>query len=147
QPPGAADRWPSGYPPVVAKIDPIRWCGRAHADAPYVTAPRGVRVFELGELERSVHRRPPIASPAAPHHARWRTGRAGPPALAASPPHVPPPLAMTREFALPDTRPRYAPDRVVDIEHLRLAVEVEPEARRITGTATLSIAVIAPATR
>ena len=54
---------------------------------------------------------------------------------------------MTRDFALPGTRPKYAPDRVVDVEHLALALEVDPAAPRITGTATLTVKVIAPGTR
>jgi len=54
---------------------------------------------------------------------------------------------MSREFALPGTRPRYAPDRVVDVEHLRLAIDVDPPARAIKGVASLTIKVIAPGTR
>jgi aminopeptidase N len=52
-----------------------------------------------------------------------------------------------REFPLPGTRPKYAPDRVVDVEHLKLALDVDPSAQRITGTATLTARVIAPGTR
>src|SRR5258705_8341061 len=55
--------------------------------------------------------------------------------------------AMTREFAFPGTRARYAPDRVVDLQHLALAVTVELEQRSIQGTATLRCSVIAPNTR
>jgi len=54
---------------------------------------------------------------------------------------------MSREFAFPGTRPRWAPDRVVDIGHLALALEVDPEARTVRGTATLRSTVIAPDTR
>ncbi|MEZ4368256.1 MAG: M1 family aminopeptidase [Kofleriaceae bacterium] len=54
---------------------------------------------------------------------------------------------MSREFALPHSRPRWAPDRVVDVEHLRLVLEVDPAARRLAGRATLTVAVIAPGTR
>src|SRR5712691_10715400 len=54
---------------------------------------------------------------------------------------------MTREFAFPGTRAHYAPDRVVDLQHLTLAVEVDLAERAIRGTATLRCAVIAPATR
>jgi aminopeptidase N len=53
---------------------------------------------------------------------------------------------MNREFAFPGTRPRYAPDRVVDIQHIALALEVDPALRSVAGTATLRCAVIAPAT-
>src|SRR5262245_50270864 len=55
--------------------------------------------------------------------------------------------AMHREFALPGTRPRWAPDRVVDIQHLALELAVDPAKRGITGTVTLRVAVIAPDTR
>ena len=54
---------------------------------------------------------------------------------------------MTRDFPLPGTRPKYAPDRVVDVEHLALELDVDPASDRISGTATLTAKVIAPATR
>jgi aminopeptidase N len=54
---------------------------------------------------------------------------------------------MAREFALPGTRPRWAPDRVVDVEHIRLVLDLDPDARRLRGTAYLTVRVIAPATR
>lgn len=54
---------------------------------------------------------------------------------------------MTREFAFPGTRPRYAPDRVVDIQHISLVLDVDPARRTVAGTATLRAAVIAPATK
>jgi len=54
---------------------------------------------------------------------------------------------MTRDFAFPGTRARYAPDRVVDIQHIALALEVDPAKRNVSGTATLRGAVIAPGTR
>ena len=54
---------------------------------------------------------------------------------------------MNREFAFPGTRPRWAPDRVVDIQHLALELTVDPAKRGIAGTATLRVAVIAPDTR
>ncbi|HMG57077.1 MAG TPA: M1 family metallopeptidase, partial [Kofleriaceae bacterium] len=50
---------------------------------------------------------------------------------------------MTREFAFPGTRARWAPDRVVDIQHLALALDVDPATRSVTGTATLRCRVIA----
>lgn len=53
---------------------------------------------------------------------------------------------MSREFAFPGTRPRYAPDRVVDIEHIALELELDLPARAIRGTARLSFRVIAPDT-
>jgi aminopeptidase N len=51
---------------------------------------------------------------------------------------------VNREFAFPGTRPRYAPDRVVDIQHIQLVLEVDPAKRTVSGTATLRAAVIAP---
>jgi aminopeptidase N len=50
---------------------------------------------------------------------------------------------MNREFAFPGTRPRYAPDRTVDIQHIALEIEVDPAKRTVAGTATLRCAVIA----
>ncbi len=51
---------------------------------------------------------------------------------------------MSREFALPGTRPRYAPDRPVDVEHYRIAVALFPDERRITGTTGVTARVLAP---
>jgi aminopeptidase N len=51
---------------------------------------------------------------------------------------------MNREFAFPGTRPRYAPDRVVDIQHITLELELDPAKRTVAGVATLRAAVIAP---
>jgi aminopeptidase N len=53
---------------------------------------------------------------------------------------------MSREFAFPGTRPRFAPDRVVDIEHVALRLDVDLDARSIRGTARLAFRVIAPDT-
>ena len=41
---------------------------------------------------------------------------------------------MPREFAFPGTRPRWAPDRVVDIQHLALEIAVDPAKRGIAIT-------------
>src|SRR5688500_2482330 len=54
---------------------------------------------------------------------------------------------MSREFALPGTRPRFAPDRVVDIQHISLVLDVDPTKRTVSGTATLRAMVIAPNTK
>jgi len=51
---------------------------------------------------------------------------------------------VSREFAFPGTRPRWAPDRVADIQHIALVVEVDPAQRSIAGTVTLRAAMIAP---
>src|SRR5262245_49321419 len=50
---------------------------------------------------------------------------------------------MTKDFAFPGTRPRWAPDRVVDIQHIALVLEVDPTKRMIAGTATLRGSAIA----
>jgi aminopeptidase N len=54
---------------------------------------------------------------------------------------------MTREFAFPGTRAKYAPDRIVDIQHLALVLDVDPLQRAVAGTATLRCQVIAGGTR
>jgi len=54
---------------------------------------------------------------------------------------------MAREFAFPGTRPKYARDRVFDVEHLKLVVEIEPDLRRIRGTAQLVCTAIAATAR
>ncbi|MDQ3368517.1 MAG: M1 family metallopeptidase, partial [Myxococcota bacterium] len=54
---------------------------------------------------------------------------------------------MNREFAFPGTRPRYAPDRIIDLQHLKLTLEVDPQQRTVAGVATLRASVIAPGTR
>jgi aminopeptidase N len=54
---------------------------------------------------------------------------------------------MPREFALPGTKPRYAPDRQATLKHIRLDLELEPGRRRVRGTCTLTLAVVAEGTR
>ncbi len=54
---------------------------------------------------------------------------------------------MNRDFAFPGTRPRYAPDRLVDIVHLALVLEVDPQQRTVAGTATMHARVVASGTR
>src|SRR5258706_6090470 len=50
---------------------------------------------------------------------------------------------MSREFAFPGTRPKFAPDRVVDIQHIALVLEVDPAKRTVAGTATLRATALA----
>jgi aminopeptidase N len=50
---------------------------------------------------------------------------------------------MRRPFALPGTRPRYAPDRVVDVEHIRIEVRLDVKDRRIDGVCETRIVPIA----
>ena len=56
---------------------------------------------------------------------------------------------MSRDFAFPDSRPRYAPDRVVDIEHIALELEVDPgaDSPQVSGVARLRFSVLAKATQ
>ncbi|HEY0250812.1 MAG TPA: M1 family metallopeptidase, partial [Kofleriaceae bacterium] len=50
---------------------------------------------------------------------------------------------MSREFAFPGTQPKFAADRIVDIQHIRLEIEVDPAERTVAGTATLTAAALA----
>ena len=50
---------------------------------------------------------------------------------------------MSREFVLPGTRARWAPDRPVEIEHYRIAVAIHPDERRITGETRVRAKVLA----
>jgi aminopeptidase N len=50
---------------------------------------------------------------------------------------------MSREFAFPGTRAKFAPDRVVDIQHIALVLEVDPAKRTVAGTATLRASALA----
>ncbi len=54
---------------------------------------------------------------------------------------------MSREFALPGTRPKFARDRVVDVEHVKLTLELDPATRSLQGSAELTCAVLAADTR
>ncbi len=45
--------------------------------------------------------------------------------------------AMSRDFAFPSARPRFAPDRVVDIEHLALRLALDLPSRSLRGEARL----------
>src|SRR5205809_855476 len=46
---------------------------------------------------------------------------------------------MPRPFPLPGARARYAPDRVVDVEHIKIDVAVDVDARRIDGVCTTTL--------
>jgi aminopeptidase N len=45
-------------------------------------------------------------------------------------------FAAQRPFALPGDKPHYARDRVVDVRHIKLEIEIDPERRRIEGAAS-----------
>ncbi|MBI4510881.1 MAG: HEAT repeat domain-containing protein [Deltaproteobacteria bacterium] len=52
------------------------------------------------------------------------------------------PAPMQRPFALPGARPRYAPDRLVDVEHIKLDVILDLEKKRIDGSCTTTFSPI-----
>ncbi|HTR54862.1 MAG TPA: M1 family aminopeptidase [Kofleriaceae bacterium] len=54
---------------------------------------------------------------------------------------------MSRDFAFPGTRPHYARDRVVDIQHIALVLDVDPGKHIVSGTATLRGVAIAAGAR
>jgi len=59
-----------------------------------------------------------------------------------------PTMASSRPFAFPGVRPRYAPDRVVDVQHYAIAIRVSLDDRRIDGTCAITIRpILEPVTR
>jgi aminopeptidase N len=46
---------------------------------------------------------------------------------------------MKREFAFPGTRSRYAPDQACRVEHVRIAIDIDVEARSIHGRTSLTV--------
>lgn len=46
---------------------------------------------------------------------------------------------MPREFALPGTRPRYAPDRVCDIQHYKIEIKLNLDRKTIAGRCSITI--------
>jgi aminopeptidase N len=53
------------------------------------------------------------------------------------------PPSERREFGFAGTAPRYPPDRVADIRHIRLELRVDPRKRTLEGVATHRLAAIA----
>src|SRR5262245_29686154 len=51
---------------------------------------------------------------------------------------------MQRPFALPGARPRYAPDRACDVQHIRLELRLDVDERRIEGVCRTTVAPIVP---
>ena len=49
---------------------------------------------------------------------------------------------MRRDFALPGTAPRYAPDRTCDVQHVKLELDIDVAKHAIAGTCTLTVAAI-----
>lgn len=47
---------------------------------------------------------------------------------------------MPREFAFPGTRDRYAPDRVCDIEHYRIELDLDTATKSISGSCSVRVA-------
>lgn len=52
---------------------------------------------------------------------------------------------MKRDFAFPGTRPQFAPDRQFDIQHYRIAVDLDLERKAIRGTCAITVAAIGTA--
>jgi aminopeptidase N len=48
-------------------------------------------------------------------------------------------LSMKREFAFPGTRSHYAPDHACRVEHVRIAIDIDVDARRIRGRTSLTL--------
>lgn len=46
---------------------------------------------------------------------------------------------MKREFAFPGTRSRYAPDQACRVEHVRIAIDIDVDARSIHGRTSLTV--------
>ena len=49
---------------------------------------------------------------------------------------------MKRPFALPGARPRYAPDRLLDVQHIQLEVRLDVADKRIDGVCRTTLAPI-----
>ncbi|HET6614157.1 MAG TPA: M1 family aminopeptidase [Kofleriaceae bacterium] len=54
---------------------------------------------------------------------------------------------MRREFPLPGARPRYAPDRLCDIHHIKIAIDLDFSSRSMRGVCALTLAPIADGLR
>jgi aminopeptidase N len=52
---------------------------------------------------------------------------------------------MKREFAFPGTRSQYAPDHAYRVEHVRIEIDLDVNARRIRGRTSLTLQPIQPA--
>ncbi len=50
---------------------------------------------------------------------------------------------MSRDFVLPGTRARWAPDRPADVEHYHIAIALHPAERRVAGTTRVRARVLA----
>jgi aminopeptidase N len=51
-------------------------------------------------------------------------------------------MAAQRPFPLPGDKPHYARDRVIDVRHIRLEIEIDPQDKRIDGAAHTTFAPI-----
>ncbi|MBI3542600.1 MAG: DUF3458 domain-containing protein, partial [Deltaproteobacteria bacterium] len=54
-------------------------------------------------------------------------------------------LPRASQFYLPEAKPQYAPDRLVDIEHIKLELVVDLAAKSLKGTCTTDFRAVAPA--
>lgn len=53
------------------------------------------------------------------------------------------PELFHKTFALPGDRPHYAPDRAIDITHIRLKIRLDFASRSVAATATIDARVLA----
>src|SRR5579862_2272739 len=53
-------------------------------------------------------------------------------------------LPRSSHFYLTEAQPHYAPDRFVDVEHIKLEISVDLPARTLKGTCTTDFRVVAP---
>ncbi len=55
-------------------------------------------------------------------------------------------LPMSSRFFIPEAKPQYAPDRLVDVEQIKLDIAVDLPAKTLKGTCTTTFRGVAPAT-
>ena len=53
-------------------------------------------------------------------------------------------LPRSSSFYLPQAKPQYAPDRLVDVEHIKLEITVDLQAKILRGTCTTDFRAVAP---
>lgn len=54
-------------------------------------------------------------------------------------------LPKSSAFSLPEAKPQYAPDRLVDVEHIKLELTVDLPAKTLKGSCTTDFRAVAPA--
>ena len=54
---------------------------------------------------------------------------------------------MRKPFARPGSRPRYAPDRLVDVKHILIDIKLDFDKRRIAGSCATTLSPLSPEVR